>query len=333
MAHARFIRWVLILSIGGYVALRVGIASWAEFVTRTQDTRTSNRLLNVHMIPRESIVPAVERYIERMPQDTGRVVCVGDSQTYGHGLPPDQTFAACLDRSPQVRRAGLSVHNLSIINGPFRDNTEILRRMAAQGKQPSWVLISSNPTHFQDAVTRPAEEDGVIPRHEKSRSLFASMLLTRQNVFDLVEMSLRRWRKLHPVDLFNEVPSGSDEFRLLPVGPGYCAGLHPEGMLPDLIALIRAAHGMGAKVLFFTKPRFYDDYLKPPYNYDWKPEAVDEAVLAAARREKCAVVLDLAHSLQREHFRDLIHLSSRGHAALAELLQPHLVAADQGKGG
>jgi lysophospholipase L1-like esterase len=325
MASQRYIRILLVASLGFYFALRVGLAAYCEFTLRTQDFRTKNRLANLRILPRDGVLTAVNLYVAAMPHGERNIVFLGDSQTYGYGRPPSATCAAILQKEFSIPAGGIAVHNLSVINGRFRDSMRIVEALGKHGVPVETIVLSSNPSHFIRGSSASPDGEYYIPRLQSQKGVFAALLFTRDNVFELTGASWRNTRKGHPVDLFDELVKPADAFAMAAVGKGYCADLDPEPVLCDLTALMQAAQRLANRVVFFTQPRFYADYLKPPYDYGWQPRPVDEAVLSLARESRCDVVLDLADSFPRDHFSDLIHLNQRGHEALARILQPHLL--------
>jgi hypothetical protein len=329
MKPRRYVRAFLIASFGFYLLLRVALAGYCSLALRFQDVETKNRLANIRILPKDGVLAAIETYCSRISADRNNVIFLGDSQTYGFNRPPLDTCAAALQQMPLVRNAGFSVHNLAIINGRHRDSIQILKALEGSCQKAACILLSTNPTHFIKAPMLKPDAEFYVPLKISDRSVFSSLIFTRENVFDLTGLSWRNTRKLHPVDLFDDLINSSESFVISEVGKTYCANLDPQSALPDLIDLIKFAKKNADRVIFYTQPRYYADYLKPPYEYDWNPQPVDEAVLATARVLKCDVVLDLSDAFPRDCFSDLIHLNRRGHTALAKTLLPHIIGGSK----
>jgi len=329
MKPRRYVRAFLIASFGFYVFLRVALAGYCSFALRFQDVETKNRLANLRILPKDGVLAAIETYCSRISADRNNVVFLGDSQTYGYGSPPQDTCAATLQQMPSVQNAGFSVHNLAIINGRHRDSIQILKALERSSQKAACILLSTNPTHFIKAPMLKPDMEFYVPLKISGYSVFSSLIFTRENVFDLTGASWRNTRKFHPVDLFDDLIQSSESFVMSDVGKAYCADLDPQSVLPDLVDLIKLAKKSAGRVIFYTQPRYYADYLKPPYDYGWNPQPVDATLLATARELKCDVVLDLSDAFPRDCFSDLIHLNRRGHTALAKTLLPHIIGGSK----
>ncbi len=322
----RYVRTFLMTSFGLYLILRVALAGYCSLALRFQDVETKNRLANLRILPKHGILDAIEIYCSRLSAAKSHVIFLGDSQTYGYSMPPQDTCAAILQRTPAVKDADFSVLNAAIIDGRFRDSIQILMALERSGRRSACILLSTNPSHFSQGAPKKPDQEYYVPLKPSGYGVFSSLLMTQDHVFDLTGFSWRNTRKLHPIDLFDELLKSSEPFVIADVEKAYCMDRNPQSVMPDLIKLMQLARKYAHKVIFYTQPRYYADYLKPPYNYDWNPEVVDEAVLAAARDQKCDVVLDLSESFSRDHFSDLIHLNQRGHEALAQILLPHILS-------
>lgn len=329
MKSRRYVLLFILASLGVYLILRVALAGYCSLILQFQDVETKNRLVNLRILSKHGVRDAIEIYCSRIPTNSGNVIFLGDSQTYGFNRPPQDTCPALLQELPAVRNAGFSVHNLAIINGRLRDSIQILHILENSGRKAACILISTNPTHFINGAPLTSDAEFYVPLKSSGYSVFSSLIFTRENVFDLTGVSWRNMRKLHPVDLFDDLLKSSESFVISDVGSAYCADLDPQSVMPDLIALMQLAKKSSSKVIFYTQPRYYADYLKPPHDYGWNPKPVDEAVLAAAREQKCDVVLDLGDAFPRDHFSDLIHLNQRGHEALAKTLLPHIIGGSK----
>lgn len=329
MKPRRYVCAFLIASFGLYLLLRVALAGYCSLALRFQDVETKNRLANIRILPKDGVLAAIETYCSRISADRNNVIFLGDSQTYGFNRPPQETCAAILQQMPSVRDAGFSVHNLAIINGHHRDSIQILKALERSRRKVACILLNANPTHFIKAPMLKPDAEFYVPLEISGHSIFSSLIFTRENVFDLTGASWRNTRKLHPVDLFDDLLMGPENFAIAEVGRGYCADLDPQSALPDLVDLIKLAKKNAGRVIFYTQPRYYADYLKPPHDYGWNPKPVDDAVLATARELKCDVVLDLSEAFPREFFSDLIHLNRRGHTALAKTLLPHIISGSK----
>jgi lysophospholipase L1-like esterase len=326
MTSAKYIRVLLLVSLGTYTLLRVVLAGYCEFALRAQDLQTSNRLFNIHILPKSGLMAGVEILASKAASQPGNIIFLGDSQTYGYSRPPQATSAYLLQQEPRIRQAEKQVINMAIVNGRFRDSILVLQALKNARATVDAVILSTNPTHFSRQPPPRPDAATCLPRSGPSQSVFASLLLaTRFNVFDLTQVSWKNIRALRPVDLFEEAFVPSDTFAVAQVGPDYCADLDPATVMPDLVELIRLARKLARRVILFTQPRHYADYYQPPFNYTWNPRVVDDAVLATARAEGVHVVLDLADAFPRDHFSDLIHLNKLGHQAVAQRLLPHLL--------
>jgi hypothetical protein len=324
-----YVRSLLLISLGIYLFLRVALAGYCSLILQFQDVETKNRLVNLRILPKHGVLDAIDIYCSRLQANENNVIFLGDSQTYGYSRPPQDTCAAILQQMPAVRDASLSVHNLAIIDGRFRDSLQILKAFEHSGRKAACILLSTNPTHFVKAPPLMPDAEFYVPLKFSGYSVFSSLIFARENVFDLTGVSWRNMRKFHPVDLFDDLLKSSETFVLSDVGRAYCTDLDPRSVLPDLVDLINLSRKNADRVIFYTQPRYYADYLKPPYDYGWNPKPVDDAVLAAARELNCDVALDLSDAFPRDHFSDLIHLNQRGHEALAKTLLPHIIGGSQ----
>jgi hypothetical protein len=324
MASRRYIITFLVASAGLYMALRVGIAGYCAFLISYQDFARGNRLVNVRILPPETVLSAIETTCIRLDIGPRTVIQLGDSQAYGYTRPPQETCAGMLNKRQELKDARFTTANLAIINGRFRDSIQILKAMSRLGQKAGCILLSSNPTHFVKTTPISPETIFNVPLRPSGSGVFTSLIFS--NVFESPAFSWSNMRKGRPIDLFDELQPPHEAFVVSEVGQSYCANLDPHQALSDFIELVRIAKKSASRVVFYTQPRFYDDYLKPPYDYGWQPHPVDEAVLRAAHENGCDVVLDLADAFPRDHFNDLIHLSHKGHEALASLLLPHILA-------
>lgn len=324
MASCRYITTFLLASAGLYVALRVGLAMYCALSISLQDFDGGNRLVNIHILPSEAVVPAIETTCIRLDIGPRTVIQLGDSQAYGYTRPPQETCAGMLNKRLELKNAGFTTANLAIIDGRFRDSIQILKAIDRLGRKAGCILLSSNPTHFVKTTPIAPGRMFHVPLLPSRSSIFTSLIVS--NVFESPAFSWSNFRKGRPIDLFDKLPRPQEAFVMSEVGQPYCANLDPNQSLPDFIDLVCLAKKSASRVIFYTQPRFYADYLKPPYDYGWQPRPVDEAVLKAARENGCDVVLDLADAFPRDHFSDLIHLNHKGHQALAALLLPHILA-------
>lgn len=324
MASRCYIVTFILASAGLYTALRVGIAGYCALSISYQSFDHINRLVNVRILPSESVLSAIETTCIRLDIGPRTVIQLGDSQAYGYARPPHETCAHMLNKRPELKDAGFTTANFAIIGGYFRDSIQILKAMERLGQKAGCILLSSNPTHFVKSTPISAEEMFYVPLRPGGSSVFTSLMVN--NVLESPAFSWSNFQKGHPIDLFDELQPPIEEFVMAEVGQQYCANLDPNQSLPDLVVLMGLAKKSASRVIFYTQPRFYADYLKAPYEYGWQPRPVDEAVLKAARENGCDVILDLADVFPRDHFRDLIHLNHRGHEALASLLLPHILA-------
>lgn len=329
MKPRRYVCAFLIASFGLYMLLRVALAGYCSLALRFQDVETKNRLANLRILPTDGVLDVIDTYCSNIRSDRSNVLFFVDSQTYGYSLPPQDTCASILQRMPEVREAIYSVHNLAIIDGRFRDSIQILKALECSGKKTACILLSTNPTHFVKRPPLSTDDEYYVPLKASGHSIFSSLIFTREDVFALTAASWRNTRKFHPVDLFDDLLIGPENFAFAEVGRSYCADLDPQSVLPDLVDLIKLAKKNAGRVIFYTQPRHYADYLKPPYDYGWNPKPVDDAVLATARELKCDVVLDLSDAFPRDFFIDLIHLNRRGHEALAKTLLPHIISGSK----
>ncbi len=329
MNSRRYSCIVLLLAPGLYLLLRLLLAVYCSLALSLQDVRDKNRLANIHLLPQDAAMTVIETFCTKMPDGGNNVLLLGDSQAYGHGRPTALSYASILNKSPEVNESGFNVFNLAIINGTFRDSMHEINVLQRCGRKVTTFILGANPTHFIKHPKTTEKDEYCIHPSVTQRSVLRSLLLTHVNVFDVTGFSWRNTRKLHPVDLFGDNNRPREDFDLLNVGNTYCANLDSQSSLPDLVALIQLAKKNAERVVFYTQPRAYGDYLSPPYNYDWRPEEVDKVVLSKARELGCNVVLDLADAFPRDHFRDLIHLNQRGHEALAKTLLPHIIGGSK----
>lgn len=320
-----FIKNFLVSSVGAYVAVRLAIAAYAALAMEWQDIDSKNRLANIRLVPREVVPTVVDAYTAKLKRNRKNVILLGDSQTYGFTRPVSSTWGGLLNTMPPIARAGFSVHNLAVINGTFRDSVRILESVAARGVAVHAIVLSTNPTHFQKSASLAPEADFYILRQQERPSVFVSLLWTKQNVFDLTGLTWRTVRKLHPVDFFDDTKRFSENFVLADVGRDYCSNLDTTARMPDLKELIHVARKMAQQLILFTQSRYYADYFKAPYHYEWAPAAVDSEVVKVGQAGRCDVVLDLANEFPRDHFNDLIHLNQRGHEAMAKIIASHLL--------
>lgn len=207
----------------------------------------------------------------KKPADTYRIVCLGDSLTFGWGVSQDQTFCAQLERllnanppSTPPSRVHYEVLNLGVGNYNTVQEVESLRTLGLQ-LDPDLVLLGY---FINDAEPISEPAPGFFVEHSYLYALIAS-----------------RTRRLP----FRRSPVGSykDYYRNLyrPDQPGWLAA---QSALADLAAIGKAKH---IPTVMYILPELHD--LSPSYPF----LEVDHTLALIGARLRMPVI-DLFPALQ-----------------------------------
>lgn len=244
-----------------------------------------------------------------------RVLCTGDSCTYGIHLPPEEAWAAVLDRRLQERHPELHVETVPAAAPGYStfQNRTFLERHAARFAPHVTILYVgvwndlTPTTSFSDR--RYAEAAERLDRHP-----FWSLRLGRL-----------LWRALNPFPTADEIRRHCDEVRESRVTPATRVSL--EEFRENIAAMVELARATGPVVGILPPVRSaaevlpwsgsYRDRMAGTYAELGVPVVDGNAVLAAWSAKH-----DPGGIRKAELFLDAIHPGPLGQALLAEAVAP-----------
>ena len=240
----------------------------------------------------------------RLPKPPGvrRIVCFGDSITFGYGVGDEDTYAFLLGKALASR--GVETVNAGVTGYTSHQVLRLLLRLSPTiGADTATFCIGWN-----DGTWRPAEDS------EYERRLRESMAV--ENVLDRLYV----FRAMKALYLGSLRPGGSTAARRNRVPP--------EAYRRNLQAIVEECRGRGISPIFVSLPhrrRRGDAPLDSPY-----PRVLDAAARELRVPLLVASELDWQTSAESNeaHFIDSLHFSPSGHALMASALARQLTALE-----
>jgi len=301
MSARHFTRYLVVFA--AVVILGLGSSMAGKLTGIALEWRKSpSRLYNLQSLPPAVRPFAIDAFILRQIVADRRplILALGDSQTYGYGLAPQETFVEHL----RQRYPDYGIYNLGIINGRVSDFTQIAEMLAARGVSAEMVICNLNLTHVPHSP-------GVV----KPASVWEGLKGLNQ---------LRLMPLLFPASV-PAVLHGGD---VIDSTHRSLRGLQWEGPGNDeLVEFLEAAKKISRKQFIYTSP-YPVQSLAASGN--------DVSLLAASSRrlmDTCwqSVGEDSCDALylvlEDQAFFDVSHLNANGMIRLAELLGERLFAS------
>lgn len=295
------------------------IGTGAIFLEKRIETPPNERvrMAHVRLLPKDIRSAVVRDYARRMP-DHSDVVILGDSQTYGIDLPPSTSLGAYLRNAWRPH-----VYNMSIIDGRFSDQLNVIRILKEEGKRFKFLVINIDPAHFKKDLEDPhylADANGYSLMFSLATTsapgIYAPFLKIPKVDLPVVR---NENTSVYTLDLYSQEHKPPVEFSEGRQPKDYYVGLDANKS-KDLIKVLEAAASISDKVVAFAAPTSYDIYNEEKYKWNWDTRPVIHSALAHCRSIERTICVDLSSAIPHEHFIDVIHLRSDGQKMLADLL-------------
>jgi hypothetical protein len=233
-----------------------------------------------------------------------RLMCVGDSHTYGAMVAPELAYPEQLERQLRAHGIPAIVYNLGL---PGQSTRQVLERLPHQLAvyRPDVVLVWAGVNNFWNLKGRENDPDG--PRHRfglNELRLYRFLNLLRagratEEAFEqrrldaqFVEgdiVDVHRWRIAGP---------GGEELIDMPIVRGNLDPAAVEAVTrDDLVGIARLVRAQNARVAFFAYP----------FSFTENTRAVNRAIVAVAASEAVPVIDTgpVAARLQRSRRADV----------------------------
>ena len=235
-----------------------------------------------------------------------RLMSLGDSTVFGHGVLEDDVFTVVAARE-LAKRSGAEV-SWAIGAVPGHDSGQALVTLQTYGRvvQPTWVLLG---TLWSDIYAKPDARPSNAPFEELSGPL------RRLATYRVARRMLAPWltaRKVKWIDSRNDIgvdPDGTES--RVPI----------KEYIANLDRMAQAARNLGATPVFMALPAPMDfDQTPPPLIV----ERYRAAMKLVAQRQQ-GIFVDGPATFKKEGagigwFMDEVHPSTEGHAVLGESL-------------
>jgi lysophospholipase L1-like esterase len=235
------------------------------------------------------------------PRPARRILCLGDSITFGYGVGDDETYPAALGRALAAR--GVEVVNGGVTGYTSHQSWKLLQRVGP-ALRPDVVTVCIG---WNDR-TRRAGSDRDYERRLRWASRAEGLA---DNLFlDRALSSLYAGARVAGASMPREIPR-----------------VDPVHYRENLAGIVRDAQALGARPVFIALPhrsRFEGPPLDPAY-----PQALRESAAAFnVPLVEAGVLGDAAPSGGNDaFFIDSLHLSPAGADEMARVLAAHLAAA------
>lgn len=315
---------VLAATFFALVGAAIGSGAWVLTHRLHTESPDGVRMAQVRLLPTDMRSAVARDYIRRMP-DTVELLVMGDSQSYGVDLPPQESLGAALRR-----HFGPNVFNVSIVDGRFSDQRKLVQILKSERKRARYLVFNINPSHFK----RGLKDEHHLP-DAGGRSLFLALAGTADPAIYVPFPNVRqirnrtrgaRFESVYTLDLYDQHARRSPTFDANRAPSGYYDDLDAT-RADDLRAFLSEARKIADTVVAFASPTYYEIYNRPPYDRNWDVRPVVQESLAHCRSLEGLQCLDLSSAIPPGRFLDVVHLDGDGHRLLATELSRRIRAS------
>lgn len=307
----------LLLSCSLFILSVVGSGSHELLQNIRNDTHDNVRMPQIRRAPPQLRSFLVRDYARRMPEYSD-ILILGDSQTYGHELKPQESLGARLrEREYKI------VFNMSIVDGRFSDQMRIIEILKSENKRFKHIIFNIDPAHFKNGL----KNYNHLP-DTRGKSLALSTLFTTELgiympflILPYAEIPLlhNKETSIYNIDLYDINSQHVNYFDEKRANREYYSDLNASNPR-ELIDVLRAATAISDNVLAFASPTSYEVFNNPPYDWDWNIRPVVNDAINNCKTVARVACADLTDAIPHKYFIDLIHLNPEGQSILAERL-------------
>jgi lysophospholipase L1-like esterase len=285
------------LLIAGAIAPLLAVimaATWSYFEYPSR----MDRVANVVSVPLRYRLPLILDFVEaKLDAAHGKVtVILGDSQFYGYNQSWNDTFPAFLAKMNPDRK----IINISVVAGRFNDTLLVLSHI----KDPriGTILYEVNPSQFSTNI------DPDDQQLAANTSRYPFFLLVPSIAWKFERSFIRH--------------SGRQTFQYLQLEAKRYIIPRKSRNIEKYRQVLSVLQNSGKRVIVVMSPQ--DLAAFPLYRYDVAQIRRDSGYLMGICREYRVTCVDMLDKLDNSDFFDVVHLNTRGHEKVAQLLMPYL---------
>jgi hypothetical protein len=269
----------------------------------------SNRLPNVTEANKEFRLNIVEDFIDLSFNSIDKYIVVfGDSQFYGFGMAPVNTFPYILNKySPDKK-----IINLSIVGGRSTDALIILKKLLDKKVKLEKIIYNINLKHYHNKI---AEGFGRLPKDSSDENVLRhSFRVLKEYWEDWLIYEIAGWERSERPTVNTINKEGVKSF--MPSKPR-----HNIKYLVELLELIKAHSEDHLIILapFNEKALFLNEIERDSY-------LTEVLYLKGLAKKNNGKIKDLTFELNYENFLDSVHFSRKGHQRIADLLEQFITS-------